>query len=88
MVLELVLRSWIPPTSSFMAARRVRGGRGNRMMGDARDKELQALWRQVEELTLRLDRREARSDHGQSHGYSRDEFDVNPFVKAIHKMSH
>ena len=63
-----------------MAARRGRGGRGNRMMGDARDKELQALWRQVEELTLRLDRQEALSDHGQSHGYPSDESDVNPFA--------
>lgn len=55
-----------------MAARRGRGGCGDRMMGDVGDEELQALRRQVEELTLRLDHQEARSDHGQSHGYSSD----------------
>ncbi|KAJ8633276.1 hypothetical protein MRB53_026612 [Persea americana] len=48
-------------------------------MGDVKDEE-QALQRQVEELTMPHDRQEALSDHGQCHGYSTDESDVNPFA--------
>ncbi|KAK0592440.1 hypothetical protein LWI29_019234 [Acer saccharum] len=67
-----------------MAARRGRGRRGNHMRDeefrDDRDEEIQALRRQVEQLTLRLERQEARSEHGlSSRGSSSDEFDVNPF---------
>ena len=65
-----------------MVTRRGRGGR-NRMMGDARDEVLQALRRQVEELTLRLDRQGARIEHGQSLGYSSDGSDL---TKEVHKL--
>lgn len=70
-----------------MAARRGRGGRGRnnpRMenLGDERDAEIQALRRQVEELTLRLERQEARSGQGSSHGYSSDDSELtNPFAE-------
>ena len=54
-----------------MATRRGQGGR-NRIMGDARDKELQALRRQVKQLTIWLDHQGAHSEHGQSLGYFSD----------------
>ena len=62
-----------------MVARR---GRGRANLRDDRDEEIQVLWRQVEELTMRFERREARSGwSSSSHGYGSDESeDVNPFV--------
>ena len=48
-----------------MVGKRDRGGH-NRMMGDARDEELQVRRSQVEQLTIWLDRQGARSEHGQS----------------------
>ncbi|KAH0997855.1 hypothetical protein GBA52_021719 [Prunus armeniaca] len=73
-----LLRSWA--ASILMAARRGRGKRGNHMgdhdFRDERDEEIQALRRQVEQLTLHLKRQEARSESG---GSSSDEGEVNPF---------
>ncbi|CAB4281815.1 unnamed protein product [Prunus armeniaca] len=73
-----LLRSWA--ATILMAARRGRGKRGNHMgdhdFRDERDEEIQALRRQVEQLTLHLKRQEARSESG---GSSSDEGEVNPF---------
>ncbi|KAG6503395.1 hypothetical protein ZIOFF_035708 [Zingiber officinale] len=67
-----------------MAARRGRGGHGRGNMENLennRDAEIQALRRQVEELTLRLEHQEARSERGSSHGYASDDSEhVNPFA--------
>ncbi|XP_077249180.1 uncharacterized protein LOC143888627 [Tasmannia lanceolata] len=50
---------------------------------DERDDELQALRRQVEQLTMRLERQEAHSERGRSsRGGSSDESDVNPFANT------
>jgi hypothetical protein len=67
---------------SLMATQAGRERRCNRMGGfrDERDDKFQALQRQVEQLTLRLECQEARSEHGEeSRGSSSDESDVNPF---------
>ena len=54
-----------------MVARR---GRGRANLRDDRDEEIQVLWRQVEELTMRFDCREASSEQSSSsHGYGSDE---------------
>ncbi|KAG6523183.1 hypothetical protein ZIOFF_013036 [Zingiber officinale] len=67
-----------------MVARRGRGGHGRGNMENLennRDAEIQALRRQVEELTLRLEHQEARSERGSSHGYASDDSEhVNPFA--------
>ena len=53
---------------------------GDHEFRDERDEEIQALRRQVEQLTLRLERQEARSERGgSSRGSSSDESEVNPF---------
>ncbi|KAG6472144.1 hypothetical protein ZIOFF_069601 [Zingiber officinale] len=69
---------------SPMAARRGRDGRGRGNMENLennRDAEIQALRRQVEELTLRLEHQEARSERGSSRGYASDDSEhVNPFA--------
>ncbi|KAG6524014.1 hypothetical protein ZIOFF_013903 [Zingiber officinale] len=69
---------------SPMAARRGRGGRGKGNMENLendRDTEIQTLQRRVEEMTLRLEHQEARSERGSSHGYASDDSEhVNPFA--------
>lgn len=49
--------------------------------GDECDDEIQALWRQVEELTMHLEHREATSERSSSHNNSSDDSKhVNPFA--------
>ncbi|KAG6527854.1 hypothetical protein ZIOFF_009988 [Zingiber officinale] len=81
----VVANTWFRPRTrvtllisffSPMAARRGRGGRGRGNMENLekdRDAEIQALRRRVEELTLRLEHQEARSERGSSHGYASDD---------------
>ncbi|CAL9127455.1 unnamed protein product [Musa acuminata var. zebrina] len=64
-----------------MATRRGKGQRGERIMQpdrDERDEKIEALRRQIEELTMNLECQETHGSRGSSYGYASDGFkDIN-----------